>query len=167
MTELFDDTVLVTSTFAGEGRLFCTTLAGDLSGLLVLTDGGGVPGTVFGRVLLMTECTDAVDGDLVVYLLGVMYLGALGIRLFRGLGVSGCGIFDGVVRTDVDNVEDTFDPGEIGNFELEDWVGELVPPLELLLALALLTWLILETGLAIRGPPLTLACLAGDMDEAL
>ena len=81
-----------------------------------------------------------------------MYLGALGIRLFRGLGVSGCGIFDGVVRTDVDNVEDTFDPGEIGNFELEDWVGELVPPLELLLALALLTWLILETGLAIRGP---------------
>ena len=68
LTELFDDTVLVTSTFAGEGRLFCTTLAGDLSGLLVLTDGGGVPGTVFGRVLLMTECTDTVDGDLVVYL---------------------------------------------------------------------------------------------------
>jgi len=75
-----------------------------------------------------------------------------------------------VVRTDIDNVEDTFvedtfDPGEIGNFELGDWVGELVPPL--VLALALLAGLILLTGLAIRGPPLMLACLAGDIDEAL
>ena len=30
---------------------------------------------------------------------------------------------------DVDTVEDTFDPGELGNFELENWVGELIPPL--------------------------------------
>ena len=136
--------------------------AGDFNGLLVLTDGGGVQGKAVGRPLLMTECTGDATGDLVLYLLGVMYRGALGIRLFRGLGVSGCGIFDGVVRGDVDTpvdtVDDTFDPlaGEVGNFELENccWVGELmVPPLlVLLLFLALLAWLALNTGLAIRGP---------------
>jgi len=87
-----DETDLVASTCAaaGEGRLFCTTLAGDLSGLLVLTDGGGVAGRA--RALLMTECTEPA-GDFgsvtLVYRLGVMYRGALGIRLFRGLGVSG------------------------------------------------------------------------------
>ena len=81
---------------------------------MVLTDGGGVQGKAVGRPLLMTECTGDATGDLVLYLLGVMYRGALGIRLFRGLGVSGCGIFDGVVRGDVDTpvetVDDTFDP---------------------------------------------------------
>ena len=122
------DRTASTDTGAGDGRLFCTTVAGDLMGLCVLTDGGGVAGRAAGIPLLMTECTE-VAGDLAEYLLGVIYRGALGIRLFRGLGVSGWGIFDGVVRTDVDNVEETLDPGEIGNFELEERVGELIPPL--------------------------------------
>ena len=65
--------------------------------------------------------TEATDGDLMCWFrLGVIYLGALGIRLFLGLGVSGWGILDGVVLTEpVDRaVEDMFDPGDIGNFEL-------------------------------------------------
>ena len=58
-----------------------------------------------------------------------MYLGALGILLFLGLGVESCGwgILDGVVLTDVDTVEDTFEPGDddVGNLELdEDKAGE-------------------------------------------
>ena len=125
-----DRTASTEVTGAGDGRLFCsaTVEAGDFIGLCVLTEGGGVAGRAAGIPLLMTECTE-VAGDLAEYLLGVIYRGALGIRLFRGLGVSGWGIFDGVVRTDVDNVEETLDPGEIGNFELEERVGEFIPPL--------------------------------------
>ena len=40
----------------------------------MFTDGGGVPGKVFGRGVFMTECTEVAEGDLVVYRLGVMYL---------------------------------------------------------------------------------------------
>ena len=44
---------------------------------------------------------DGVVMGLLVYRLGVMYRGALGIRLFRGLFDSGWGILDGVCLGDV------------------------------------------------------------------
>ena len=90
---------------------------------MVLTDGGGVQGKAVGRPLLMTECTGDATGDLVLYLLGVMYRGALGMRLFLGLGVSGWGIFDGVVRGDVDTPVDKViidkSCGEVSLLELD------------------------------------------------
>ena len=61
-------------------------------------------------------------GDLIYVLLGVLYLGALGIRLFLGLAESGWGILDGVqclgLELADDIVVDTFeDMGNLVPFE--------------------------------------------------
>lgn len=91
-----------------------------------------------------TEATEATEGDLMLFRLGVMYLGALGIRLFLGLGVSGCGILDGVVLAEVDMVEDMLDPGDIGNLEPvhgkvgEPWVDFALLIIILMLVVAIL-----------------------------
>jgi hypothetical protein len=57
-----------------------------------------------------------VAGDLGICLLGgVLYLGALGIRLLRGLGVPGCGILEIMVLGE--DIDDIVEAGDNGNLD--------------------------------------------------